>query len=124
MKSYMSTDRLGICVSFLCFIHCLSIPIFLILGLDSLLLLVDQEWIEWIIIATALIIGLVSFISGFLTHRQHYIPVLFIAGFLLLINGESVANTWLSISLSLSGALLIAYAHIQNLKWKHGAMVS
>ncbi|MEM0940083.1 MAG: MerC domain-containing protein [Bacteroidota bacterium] len=123
MKSHISTYRIGICISLLCFIHCFSIPIFLILGFDSLLKFIDQEWLEWIVIAFALIIGLVSFISGFRIHRKHYVPVLFVAGFFLLVNNESVANTWLSVGLSLAGTLLVTYAHVQNLKWKHSEVV-
>lgn len=111
-------DKIGICTSAVCMVHCLSIPLFLIFGFDTLLIAFDQEWIEWIIIASALVIGLLSFIGGFLRHRQHFVPVLFVAGFLLIINGESVAHSWLSVSLSIAGALVIAYAHLQNLKWK------
>lgn len=116
-----SLDKIGMCTSVICMIHCLSIPIFLLFGFDALHRLIDQEWIELAIIAFALIIGIFSFLGGFLTHRQHFIPVLFIAGFLLIVNGESVAHPWVSLSLSIAGALVIAYAHFQNLKWKRHA---
>ncbi|MEO1654856.1 MAG: hypothetical protein AAFU64_15015, partial [Bacteroidota bacterium] len=59
---------------------------------------------------------------GFLQHKQHFIPVLFVAGFLLIVNGESVGSLWLAAVLSVSGAAIIAYAHVQNLKWKRRAL--
>ena len=102
-------------------IHCLSIPLFLLFGFDSLLRVLDQEWIEWTIIVTALVIGLVSFYVGYRTHRQHFVPVLFVAGFLLIVNGESVPYALVSVGLSVSGAMVIAYAHIQNLKLRRYA---
>ncbi len=123
-KFTASLDKLGMCTSVICMVHCLSIPLFLIFGFDSTLRLVDQEWVEWVIIACALVIGIFSFVGGFLSHRQHFVPVLFVAGFLLIVNGESVDHMWLSGGLSISGALVIAYAHIQNLKWRNYAPYS
>ena len=111
-------DRVGICTSIVCMVHCLAVPVLLVFGFDSLIRSVDQEWIEWAIVGFALLVGIASFLGGFLSHRQHFIPVLFLAGFLLLVNGESVAHTWVSLSLSIAGALVIIYAHVQNLKWK------
>ena len=117
----ISLDKIGMCTSAICMLHCLSIPILFILGFDSMLRIVDQEWMELMIVVFALLIGIVSFTRGFLKHRQHFIPVLFIAGFLLLINSESVEPVWLSIGLSVAGASLITYAHFQNLRWRRYA---
>lgn len=75
-------------------------------------------------IGFTLIIGVASFLGGFLAHRQHFILVLFIAGFLLLLNGESITQVWASLGLSLTGALIIIYAHVQNLKWKRYAFTN
>ena len=117
-------DKIGMCTSVVCMVHCMAIPILFIFGSETLLRMIDQEWVEWSIILFALLIGLVAFINGFVTHRQHFIPVLFVSGFLLLVNGESVATEWISLGLSLSGASVIAYAHFQNLKWKRYAYTS
>ena len=90
----------------------------MILGVDSILWLVDHEWIELAIILTSLIIGSIAFYNGYLRHRQHFIPILFASGFLLIVNGESVVQEWLGVSLSVFGAAVIGYAHLQNLRWK------
>jgi len=118
MKSSLLADKLGICASVTCLIHCLITPCLFILGFDTLLHSLDQEWVETGLILSSFSIGVYAFIRGFLSHRQHFVPVLFLAGFLLLVNGEAVSNTWLALILSITGALIIIYAHCQNLKWK------
>jgi len=108
-------------MSVICMLHCLSIPLLLILGFDALLAVASQEWLEAVIVFSALAIGLVSFLTGYARHKQHFVVVLFGAGFLLLVNGEAVSNAWASVGLSVAGALTIAYAHVQNLRFKHHA---
>lgn len=122
LKKTVILDKIGMCTSVLCIIHCLSIPLFLVFGFDSMLRLIEKEWIEWVIIAIALLIGVVSFLGGYLVHRKDYIPILFIAGFLLIISGESISNEWLSLTLSVSGASLIIYSHFKNLMFKQYAI--
>ncbi|WP_462251338.1 MerC domain-containing protein [Ekhidna sp.] len=120
-KNTAILDMLGMCTSMVCAIHCLCIPLFLIFGFESILRIIDQEWIEGLIIGLSLVIGLVAFGGGYLRHKQHFIPVLFIAGFLLIVNGELVSNEWISLGLSISGAMVLIYTHVQNLKWKRYA---
>ncbi|MFY0598733.1 MAG: MerC domain-containing protein [Cyclobacteriaceae bacterium] len=115
-------DQLGMCASALCIIHCIALPVLLILGVESMLWWIEQESLELFLISLSLMIGLISFAGGYLQHRQHFVPVLFVSGFLLLVNGESVDHAWVSVSLSIGGALVIAYAHTQNLKWKRHAL--
>ncbi len=116
-------DQIGMCTSVVCILHCLSIPLFLLFGFDAALRLFDQEWVEWSIIAFGLVVGMISFMGGFRSHRQHFIPVLFVAGFLLLVSGDSMTNAWASVSLSVAGASIVAYAHVQNLRWKYHAAI-
>lgn len=113
-----SVDIMGICTSIICMIHCISIPLLTVFGLNSILWLVEHEWIEWTIIICSFILGSIAFVSGYLQHKQRFIPILFIVGFIMIVNGESVALEWLGLSIALLGATLIAYAHVQNLKWK------
>ena len=102
------------CTSALCMVHCLAIPLVLILGVEGVLQWIDHEWIEQMIIGFSMIIGLVAFGGGYLRHRQHFVPVLFVAGMLLIVNGESVSHEWLGLTLSLFGASIIIYAHYNN----------
>ncbi len=120
-KESISLDRAGVCASMLCMVHCILVPVLFVLGVDSIIWMIDQEWIELTFIGLSLTIGLISFLGGYVRHKQHFVPVLFVAGFLLLVNGEAVSSLWLAMSLSVAGATVIAYAHIQNIKWKNHA---
>ncbi|HHP7242825.1 MAG TPA: MerC domain-containing protein [Cyclobacteriaceae bacterium] len=111
-------DKLGMCTSVVCMAHCMAIPFLFIFGLDSTLSVIDNEFLELMIIFTSLAIGLVSFIRGFIQHRQHFILVLFIAGFFLIVSGERIHETWSSASISVIGAMVITYAHFQNITYK------
>ncbi|MDN3204442.1 MerC domain-containing protein [Algoriphagus sediminis] len=121
MKDRLSIvlDKFGICASVLCMVHCLALPIFMILGFEVMIKSIDQEWIETAIILSSLIIGGVSFMWGFWLHKKHYVPILFFAGFLLILNGESVANERIGLFLTLAGAGVIIYSHLQNMYWKN-----
>ncbi|MFT7057380.1 MAG: putative membrane protein [Roseivirga sp.] len=118
MKHSFSFDKLGMYASMICMAHVLFVPILFIFGIDSLLRALDNEWIERGLISISLIIGCISFLQGYISHKQHSVPILFLAGFLLLVNGESIKTAWLSIVLSVTGALIICYAHMQNLIWR------
>ena len=120
----LALDKIGIGTSALCMLHCVSLPVIMVLGADSLLWFLEMEWLEHLIIICSLLIGLLSFVGGYLKHGQHFIPVLFVAGFLLLISGEAVTSTWFAVLLSVVGASVIIYAHIQNLKWKQMTMTN
>lgn len=113
-----SLDVVGMCTSIICMIHCIAIPVLFILGIDSLLALIDQEWIELTIIGISLVIGLSSFIWGYIQHKRLIIPILFLVGFVFILKGESIPPEWFGFSISIVGAFIIAYAHLQNLKWK------
>jgi 4-amino-4-deoxy-L-arabinose transferase-like glycosyltransferase len=111
-------DKLGVCASALCMVHCLAMPVLLLVGVDSVLRFTQQEWIEWVIIALALLIGIASFAAGYVKHKKHYVVVLFLAGFLLIINGEMLESTVMATVLPVAGSVVIVYAHVQNLHLK------
>ncbi len=119
----ITLDKIGICTSIICMLHCAVVPVVLILGADSLLWFTELEWVEHLVIGCSLLIGLLSFIGGYRKHGQHFVPVLFIAGFLLLVSSDSIVSDWLAVLLSVAGALIIIYAHLENMKWKRIAIV-
>ena len=121
MKRKISIDQLGMCASALCIVHCMAIPILLILGVDAMLLWMDAEAMELLLIGLSLVIGLISFVGGYLKHKHHFIPLLFLAGFLLMINGESISSDWLGVAISVFGAGIIIYAHFHNYRLRRYA---
>lgn len=114
----LALDKLGICTSFMCMAHCVATPLLVLIGFDTALRLVGAHWLETALLSTALILGLLSFYLGYARHRQHHIPVLFIAGFLLVVNAEVIPTRWASLGISAAGAVILVYAHFQNLVWK------
>ena len=114
MNKKFGIDQLGMCASTLCIIHCTAVPFLLIFGMDTMLWWTENELVELSLIGLAVAIGLVSFVGGYRRHKQLFVPVLFIAGLLLIINGESVAQEWLGTLLSVLGAIIIIYAHFNN----------
>lgn len=117
-------DKVGVCTSALCMLHCLALPVLFIMGLDSALQMVDQEWLEMLIIFLSVVIGLVAFLRGYLLHRQHFIPVLFVTGILLIANGEGVENATMTVLLPVAGAATIIYAHLLNLAYRRKGATS
>ena len=114
MNKKFGIDQLGMCASALCIVHCMALPFLLILGMDTMFWWTENEAVELTLIGLSLVIGLISFIGGYIKHRQHFVPVLFLAGLLLIINGESVGKEWLGLLLSVFGAGIIMYAHFNN----------
>ena len=118
---FISLDKIGMCASAVCAVHCLLIPFFLIFGLEGMLWWIDNEWVELLIISITVSVGSVSFILGYRKHRQHFVPVLFVAGLLLIVNGEAVSQEWLGATLSILGAVILIYAHFNNLQLRQHA---
>ncbi|MEN0004803.1 MAG: MerC domain-containing protein [Bacteroidota bacterium] len=113
-------DKLGICASILCMLHCVALPALLIIGGDSILRVLHQEWLEILILSLSLVIGLLAFIPGYLAHRQHALPLLFVGGFALIIVSHTLFHHgWFSVVLTVIGALAIATAHLLNLRAKN-----
>ena len=79
-KNTLIIDKIGMCTSLGGVFHCLAVSMLLILGLELLLLILNQEWIAPGIILIVPIIGISAFDSGFLRRRQHFVPALFMAG--------------------------------------------
>jgi len=77
-----------------------------------------SEGIGPVLICFSTIICLYVLLQGFLIQLQQFLLVLFVVGFLILVNGEASATIWQALCLSIVGALVSVYAHFQNLKLK------
>ncbi len=109
-------DKLGMWVSGLCAVHCLSLPI-----LVPLLPLVAssffaQTWFERTILSVSILVGALALLNGALRQHGHFYPIVLLftgAGIYWHKNmfGESFEPFTIAF-----GALLIALAHISNLR--------
>lgn len=119
--AHTTLDRWAIAVSGLCVVHCLAIPLTLVLMPSvSAGLAEDQTLTHWLLLALALPISALALWSG---HRQHPSTLtlgLGLAGLVLLTLGVSHwLGERLEIPLTVAGGVGLIAAHWRNLRHKH-----
>jgi hypothetical protein len=107
-------DRLGICLSSLCLIHCLLAP--LVLLLPSLGFLQIEEWFHGVLLIAAPLVALLAFIPGYRRHQNKMVFVWSSAGFVLFIAAVAFFEhgSILGATVSVLGSLLMIRAHLFN----------
>ena len=114
----LNTDFIGFSASTLCAIHCALLP-FLVgfIPLAGLQFLQDA-WVEYALILFSCVVATYSLVHGYRSHHKKFNAlIIMVAGFAFILLGRLVPNEWLEIIASVSGASLIAFAHITN--WKY-----
>ena len=111
-------DNIGMTASTLCAIHCAAVPVFFtglpLVGLGFL----ANPWVEWIMIITAIIIGVSSIVGSFLNSHHRALPlVLLIIGFATIILAHLFTKGWVEAIVAPAGGLTIALAHFFNYKY-------
>ncbi len=112
MKNTLTIDRGGVLLSSLCLVHCLFLPLFAA-ALPLLGLLSEAEWIHkvFVILATPLSISLI------MKSQSLRIGGLALLGISLLLAGAFAEPLHdFEQQLTISGALLLGYAHIWRLR--------
>ncbi|MBT0585955.1 MerC domain-containing protein [Alteromonas oceanisediminis] len=114
-------DRFAIGLSALCVIHCMVLPILLVLlpAFSSLTFLSDEKFHSWLLFAV-IPISAFAVLSGYLQHRHLAtlgtalcgMTILLLVAFL----GHDVFGEIGEVVFSVIGSVLIAYGHISNLK--------
>lgn len=74
-------DQLGMTASILCALHCLLVPVLLTALPFAGLAFLMQSWVDMVMIAAGLAIGLVSLGMSFARHRRLLPILLLLAGF-------------------------------------------
>lgn len=115
-------DRWAIGLSALCLVHCLAIPLtLLVLPLFAHDLISHQSAVHWILLVLALPLSAFALIRGYRRHR--YVPVI-IAGIVgigtMFVGVAHLAGIQGELPLSILGALCLVYAHVQNMRHSHG----
>ena len=104
--------------SVLCAVHCAIVPLLIttlpLLGLGFL----ANPWVEWGMIAFALLIGTYAIGLSYLRTHHKILPIILMAiGFLIIIAGHVFVHSWHEAIVVPSGGLLIACAHFYNFKY-------
>lgn len=120
MINKFKIDGLAISLSFLCAVHCLFMPSFIILAPSLLSISFDNEFIHYLILALAIPISIFALSAGYKTHKS--LSMIFI-GFLGLsillfavLFGNNLFGEIGEKGLTLFGSIIVASAHYRNLK--------
>jgi hypothetical protein len=115
----VQTDKLAIGFSMVCVVHCLVLPILLILLLlfSGLFALDDEMFHQWMLYAV-LPISIAALIMGYLHHRSFKVFVVGSIGLVLIILSTTLGHDVLGdtgeVVISILGSMIIAYGHFRN----------
>ena len=112
-------DRAAFCLSSLCILHCLLLPVLLVAYPIGILVTLSDEMFHQIMVSVALPLSLVSLYVGYGHHKRNQLIVFGSVGlgmlmFPLVAPHELISEsgeTWLTVS----GALILCMAHIMSL---------
>jgi hypothetical protein len=121
-----TADRVGVLGSLMCALHCALMPLVLALvpalgvGLSGL------GDLDQIVVVFATVLGVTSLSLGFRRHRAFRAWVLLVPGLVLVWAGSFTAlhdHSMAHVLLMVAGGLLIAGAHLLNLRLSHQALL-
>lgn len=132
-KSNLWMDRLGVCLSALCILHCLLTPVVLLaLPLTHHWALSGDHLFHWFMALVLFVLAALAFGRGYYQHRKVQVLYLGAMGLSLLLSGLAVTEHhshvhhnihWTSsffhssLILTVAGSLILIWAHMQNIKW-------
>lgn len=113
-------DRLGICLSWLCLIHCVMTPVVLLLlpGLSFIPAVghsEDHEHFHEALLIVLPILALAAFVPGYRAHRNKKVFAWGIPGLILISLGVFVFHHgWETVVVTIPGSILLIRAHLLN----------
>ena len=111
----VSWDIVGISASTLCAIHCLVLPLLVMMGSISGYGIVHNHTIENVIIGFSAVIGFSSLVPAYLGHHRRPAPLfVLVIGFLLITLSRLSISNLLETVLTTTGAATVAIAHLLN----------
>jgi len=121
-------DLTGIVLSFTCLIHCLALPLLILLAPALSRWIALPEGMHAVILLLALPAAVIAMRDGWRRHRRLTPAMLAVAGLGLLALGLSAHEGWIAAVdpetadrlLTSVGALALAAAHLVNWRWRHG----
>ncbi len=113
------SDKLAIGLSALCLVHCLALPVLLILLPSLTALSLDNEAFHiWMVVAVVPI-SIYALFMGYRQHHHYRILAYGAVGLLLLVLAlalEERVGEWAEKTLTVLGAVMIALGHYKNFK--------
>jgi hypothetical protein len=118
-KLQMLSDKLAIGFSMVCVVHCLVLPILIILlpPFSGLFALDDEMFHQWMLYAV-LPISIAALMMGYLHHRSYKVFVVVSIGLTLIILSTTLGHDVLGetgeVGLSVLGSMIIAFGHFRH----------
>ena len=113
-------DGIAISLSFLCALHCLFVPSFVILAPSFLSIAFDSEFIHYLILILAIPVSVFALSIGFKSHKSLSMVFSGFLGISILLFAVLFGNNLLGETgekaLTLLGSVIVAFAHFRNLK--------
>ena len=113
-------DRAGICVSIVCLVQCLMLPVLVVVSPLTSLGFFGEEVFHLLLLTLILPISLIAFTLGYRSHRNRSMLVPGLTGLAIVAAATLFGHEWLSplataLTISLGGLLLIT-GHWLNLR--------
>ena len=119
-RTQLINDKLAMALSTACAIHCFLTPSFVLLTSGLISFSFDNEFLHNLILFAAVPISLYALISGNANHKILYLLPVGIIGLSLLVLAVSLGEAFLGElgekSLTLTGSIIVVYAHYKNYK--------
>lgn len=120
-------DLLGITLSLTCLVHCLALPLLILLAPALGTWFSMPEWVHAAILMLALPAATFAMTDGWRRHRRAAPAALAASGVGLLAAGFAAHEGWLALAdpetadrlLTSIGAVTLASAHLLNWRWRH-----
>ena len=119
LKIQKISDKTAVGLSLLCVVHCLFLPIILILipSLSGVFAFNDELFHTWLLYAVVPI-SLIAMLMGYLHHRSQRVFLIGALGLTILILtafwGHEFLGKYGEVVLTVLGSSIIAYSHIRN----------
>lgn len=112
------TDKASIGLSFVCVIHCLILPILIILSPSLAIIPSDNETFHLVILIAVIPISLIALITGFKKHKQKSILISGLVGMTILVLAvileDVIESEYAEVILTTIGAMIMMIAHLKN----------
>jgi hypothetical protein len=118
VRMQQTGDKFAICLSAVCLIHCLAIPLILLVFPSLALASMSDELFHLIMLIGVLPISVLTLGSGFLTHRDKSVLVAGAAGLSFLsatlLTHHHIFGHWGETLFTVIGSIVVASAHFRN----------
>lgn len=107
-------DRLGVCVSAACAVHCLALPVMLAITPAISSIVIIGHRVEAVLAVAAVALALACLCGGFRIHRKKRLILSFAAAAAFIVSGQIFATGWLETALVVLGGLGLIGSHFLN----------